>query len=136
MEWMTTPPKIGALLPGEVFVFGSNLAGIHGKGAALTAKQFYGAIQGVTTGMQGRSYAIPTKNDKLEPLPLYLIQPYVRHFFDYAWTHRDKTFLVTKIGCGEAGYKPEEMMAIFPERHRIPPNVALPQEFWACFPRQ
>jgi hypothetical protein len=109
-----------------VFVFGSNLAGHHGKGAALTALKKYHAVYGVGYGRQGMSFAIPTKDSKLRPLPLKLIKIFVRGFLAYATTARGLYFKVTPIGCGLAGYTPEEIAPFFRD---APPNCLLPESF-------
>ena len=110
----------------DVFVFGSNLQGIHGKGAALHAKTYFGAIQGQGLGRQGNSYAIPTKYTPKESLSLSLINSFVKVFIKYAATHFEESFNVTAIGCGLAGYTPEDIAPMF---KNVPPNVNLPQEF-------
>ena len=90
---------------GDIFVFGSNLAGRHGLGAALTARRFYGAIYGLGVGIQNNSYAIPTKDYKLRILALEHIVPYIHEFVQYTNSNSDKSFYVTMIGCGLAGYE-------------------------------
>jgi hypothetical protein len=110
----------------EIFVFGSNLAGRHGKGAALFAKEHHGAIYGKGWGRQGNSYGIPTKGYKLEVLPLTEIEKYVTIFLQYANDHRELIFKLTPIGCGLAGYLPEEIAPFF---KGAPENVHLPKEF-------
>lgn len=97
----------------QIFVFGSNLQGIHGKGAALEAKQKYGAIQGVGWGHTGRSYAIPTKRTPKETLSLDEIRPYIEHFMLYAYNYPEMEFYVTRIGCGLAGYKESDIRPMF-----------------------
>lgn len=114
----------------EIFVFGSNLQGIHGKGAALHAKNHYGAIQGKGRGIHYRSYAIPTKMTPYIRLSLIEINFYVAEFICYAKGHDDYTFLVTAIGCGLAGHKPEQIAPMFFLAKDLP-NVQLPQEFIA-----
>lgn len=109
-----------------VFVFGSNQAGRHGKGAALWALQHRGAIYGQGEGPQGNSYAIPTKDGMLRTLPREDIGAAVDRFLDFARSRRDLTFQVTPIGCGLAGYKPEQIAGMFSS---VPPNVQLPHEF-------
>lgn len=110
----------------EIFVFGSNLAGRHGKGAALAARLNYGAIYGQGEGMQGRSYAIPTKDEGLRTLPLGFIAAHVVRFLKFASDHPELTFKVTAIGCGLAGYKPDQIAWMFVP---CPENVILPVEF-------
>lgn len=113
-----------------VFVFGSNLAGRHGKGAALWARQHRGAIYGRGEGMQGNSYAIPTKDANLRRLPLDAIAASVASFIEFALTRPDLSFQVTPIGCGLAGYTPKDVAWMF----NLPPpsNVQLPPEFIAA----
>ena len=113
-------------LPEPVFVFGSNLAGRHGKGAALHARKHHGAIYGQREGSQGNSYAIPTKDENLKTLPLHRIAFHVQQFLKFAERHPHLTFQVTPIGCGLAGYKPEQIAPFFANR---PHNVSLPPEF-------
>ena len=110
---MITPDVIDSLKPNEIFVFGSNEAGRHGKGAALIAKKQFGAKVGQGYGVQGSCFAIPTKNGKLETLKLTTIAAYVNKFIAYANTHPEKDFLVTRIGCGLAGYKETEIAPLF-----------------------
>lgn len=111
-----------------VFVFGSNLAGRHGKGAALWAKQHRGAVSGVGVGMKGNSYAIPTKNRDIRTLPLEDIAEYVAIFLQFARNREDLAFQLTPIGCGLAGYKPEQIAPMFKD---APANVIMPDEFAA-----
>ncbi len=106
-----------------VFVFGSNLAGRHGAGAARTAKQSFGAIYGQGIGRQGNSYAIPTKDGDLKTLPLGAIQMFVEQFIEYAHVHHETPFAVTRIGCGLAGYKDEDIAPFF---KNAPSNCSLP----------
>jgi hypothetical protein len=110
----------------QVFVFGSNLAGRHGKGAALTARQLHGAIYGQGVGLQGRSYAIPTKDAQLQTLPLDVIKAHVREFIAFAVEHDELTFNLTRIGCGLAGYTDTDIAPMF---KWAPSNVVLPDEF-------
>jgi len=111
-----------------IFVFGSNLAGRHGKGAALIAYQEYGAKYGKKgrKGKHGQSYAIPTKDSNLQPLPLSRIAYYVGQFIHYAANHKKLVFYVTRIGCGLAGYKPKQIAPMF---KLAGSNVLLPSEF-------
>ena len=119
-----TPEFITSLKPNEVFVFGSNLHGIHAGGAARMAVQHFGAEMGNGVGMQGQSYAIPTMQGGVET-----IKPYVDDFIAYAKAHTDKTFLVTLIGCGIAGFEPEDIAPLF-EAAKDVENIHLPEEFW------
>lgn len=94
------------------FVFGSNLAGRHGRGAALSAKQFHGAKYGVGVGFSGNSYAIPTKDENLNILPLNIIENYVKDFIE-ATQRGDKRFYVSQVGCGLAGYQSWQIAPLF-----------------------
>lgn len=107
----------------QIFVFGSNLAGRHGKGAALHARLVHGAIYGQGFGFQGQSYAIPTKNWSIRPLPLSEIDRYVDKFVCFAIEHPELTFNVTRIGCGLAGYKDSDIAPLF---RGAPINCNLP----------
>ena len=111
-----------------VFVFGSNLAGRHGKGAALWARQHRGAIYGQGAGPQGNAYAIPTKDRQLRVLPLETIRGYVDQFLGYASRRVDLRFEITPIGCGLAGYRPDQIAPMFAD---APANVILPDAFRA-----
>ena len=116
----------------EIFVFGSNLAGRHGAGAALTARQYYGAVYGQGAGLQGNSYAIPTKDFRLRSLPLAQIQEYVRRFIVFVYScnlqNKDYFFKITAIGCGLAGYTLEQIAPFF-EKLLYVENVSLPEQF-------
>ena len=116
----TTPERITALGPNEIFVFGSNLAGMHGGGAAWVAYRKFGAIMGPGVGLQGRSYGIPTMQGGVET-----IKPYVDEFIDFARSRQDLTFLVTRIGCGIAGFTDEEIAPLFEKAHEVA-NIVLP----------
>lgn len=113
-------------MPKSVFVFGSNLAGRHGKGAALAARRQHGAVYGQAAGRQGDSYAIPTKDERLRTLPLATIKLYVDRFIAYAVANSETTFNLTAIGCGLAGYSPSDIAPMF---SAAPPNVVKPREF-------
>jgi hypothetical protein len=110
-----------------IFVFGSNLAGRHGAGAALDARRYHGAVYGVGEGLMGNAYAIPTKDRELKPRTLEEIQQSVETFLAFA---RDvesigMQFQVTRIGCGLAGYKDHEigpMFATAPQNCELPVN--------------
>jgi hypothetical protein len=106
-----------------VFVFGSNLEGYHGGGAALVAYQKFGAIMRQGVGLQGQSYAIPTMQGGIET-----IRPYVNEFIDFAKTHPDKFFYVTRIGCGSAGFKDRDIAQLFKNALTLS-NVSLPESF-------
>lgn len=96
-----------------IFVFGSNLAGRHGAGAALWAREHRGAVYGKGVGHHGNSYAIPTKDARIQPLPLDIIARYVRGFLHYAKINPALQFQLTPIGCGLAGYRREQIEPMF-----------------------
>ena len=96
-----------------IFVFGSNLAGRHGKGASLDARKKHGAVYGQGVGLQGNSYAIPTKDETLKTLPLNVIRGYVNQFLSFAMMNPHLQFQVTPVGCGLAGYKPNQIAPMF-----------------------
>ena len=123
-----TNDRITKLEKSEIFVFGSNLGGRHGLGAAKTAVNKFGAINGKGYGLQGKSFGIPTKDRKLKILKLIQIENFVRKFIKFAILNPDKTFLVTEIGCGLAGFKPKEI-AVFFEGAKEIENIHLPQNF-------
>ena len=118
-----TSERINSLNPGEIFVFGSNLAGAHGGGAAYIAYKKFGAVWGEGIGLQGQSYAIPTMQGGVET-----IKPYTDEFIDFAKNNPEYKFLVTRIGCGIAGFKDEEIAPLFTEAIDIE-NIILPKEF-------
>jgi len=109
----------------SVFVFGSNLAGRHGAGAALEARKNHGAVYGKGSGPQGNSYAIPTKDERLNSLPLEVIERYVAAFIRYAKANPNVEFRITRIGCGLAGYTDVQIAPMFkdaPENCKLPFN--------------
>lgn len=112
----------------SIFVFGSNPQGRHGKGAALTARQHFGAIYGQAEGRQGNSYAIITKELRRDhrPIELFMIQQGVERFLSYAEEHADLDFFVSAIGCGLAGFTPAQIGPFF---EGAPSNVTLCAEF-------
>ena len=118
-----TPECINSLSDNEVFVFGSNLRGWHQGGAAKHAHRYFGAIWGQGVGLQGQSYAIPTMQGDIET-----IKPYVDDFIVYAQAHPELRFLVTRIGCGIAGFKDEEIAPLFRKALCLD-NIVLPYEF-------
>lgn len=118
-----TLEKIFHLKENEIFVFGSNLSGFHGGGAALLAYSRFGAIWGQGVGLQGQSYAIPTMQGGVET-----IKPYVDEFIDFARQYKGKTFLVTRIGCGIAGFRDDEIAPLFKDAIDEE-NIILPKEF-------
>ncbi|MCP3921305.1 MAG: hypothetical protein GY714_01840 [Desulfobacterales bacterium] len=108
----------------RIFVFGSNLAGRHGKGAALHAKHSYDAVQGEGSGRTGNAYAIPTKDEDLNILDIYTISEHIVNFITYAIGNPDLEFEVTKIGCGLAGYSEDDIKIFF---KGAPDNCHLPE---------
>lgn len=118
-----TPDNITQLGEDDIFVFGSNLQGSHGGGAARVARQKFGAIMGQGVGLQGQSYAIPTMQDGVET-----IKPYVDQFIDFAGACDQNTFWVTRIGCGIAGFTDEEIAPLFDRAYDMY-NVRLPKSF-------
>lgn len=118
-----TPDRITELKPNDIFVFGSNLAGAHGGGAARLAYNRFGAIWGQGVGLQGQSYAIPTMQGGVET-----IKPYVDEFISFARTRPDLKFYVTQIGCGIAGFKAEEIAPLFQTAIDVE-NIILPVDF-------
>lgn len=123
-----SPERITKLKPNEIFVFGSNLAGRHGAGAALLAKERFGAVNGRPGGLQGQSYAIPTKDKQMATLPLEEIKWGIIDLLTFASWHPELVFLVTEIGCGLAGYKPKDIAPLFFQCY-VPENVLLPRRF-------
>ena len=120
MRIQSSASRIGALEPGEIFVFGSNASGHHGAGAAAQAQRDFGAVWGEGHGLHGQSYAIDTMSG------LGVLEREIGTFVEFAETRPDLTFLVTEIGCGIAGYTPAEVAPLFT---RVPLNVRLPESF-------
>lgn len=118
-----TPENITELGPDDIFVFGSNLQGMHGGGAARVARQRFGAVMGQGVGLQGQSYAIPTMQGGVET-----IKPYVDEFINLAREWDQNTFYVTRIGCGIAGFTDEQIAPLFDEAYDLY-NVRLPKSF-------
>lgn len=114
--------RIETLRPDEVFVFGSNASGAHGGGAALFAYQRFGAVWGQSEGLQGQSYGIDTMSG------LDVFRDQAQRFVAFAAEHPELRFLVTEVGCGIAGYTPEQVAAFFAGS---PENVVLPESFLA-----
>ena len=123
MKQKFTPEFITELQPNEIFVFGSNLQGMHAGGAARVAYNKFGAVWGHGVGLQGQSYAIPTMHGGVEA-----IRPYTDEFIKFAAQHPELTFLVTRIGCGIAGFADKEIAPLFASALDAP-NVILPQSF-------
>lgn len=124
----TTPENITKLESNQIFVFGSNQSGRHGKGAAKTALG-WGAVYGQAEGLQGKTYGIPSKDKRIMTLTIDEIKPYVDRFVEFAKQHPELTFLVTEIGCGLAGLKPEQVAPLFIECKEMV-NIWLPARFW------
>lgn len=123
-----TPDSIDSLKENEIFVFGSNEAGIHGAGAARLACEKFGALYGKGLGFQGNAYAIPTKDKNIKTLPLLTIKEYIT-IFEFSAKHReDYIFYVTKIGCGLARYTPKDIAPLFTKAYELE-NVYMPKEF-------
>lgn len=117
------------LYPHEIAVCGSNLAGRHGKGFAKYCLDHFEAIYGQGTGPQGQCYMIATKNYNIETLPLSHIEPQVKVFIEYAKQNPEFIFKVSSLGCGLAGYKPEDIAPMFAGAINVK-NIHLPIEFW------
>lgn len=133
-----TSENITKLKPDEIFVFGSNLSGIHGKGAAKLAVDKFGAKRGQWFGQVGQTFAIPTRGKWIaskktfEPMDLGAMGERVYDFLNHAKCHPEFIFLVTKVGCGNAGFSTQQMGRLFALFGSIPGNVSLPKEFWAA----
>lgn len=125
-----TPAFISDLEENEIFVFGSNLEGNHGGGAALAAYEKFGAVWGQGTGLQGSSYGIPTMHGGIDE-----IRPFVDEFIDFAKENTDLIFLVTRVGCGIAGFHETEIAPLFSEAKNIS-NIYLPESFWEVINRK
>ena len=113
----------------RIFVFGSNLKGVHGAGAALDARHIYGAVLGIGEGPTGSAYAIPTKDANLKRRTLFQIGESVKKFKEFASAHPEMTFFVTRIGCGLAGYKDDDIGPMFegaPSNCELPPGWGQP----------
>lgn len=142
MKERTSSPAIQHLQLNEIFVFGSNLGGRHGRGAAKLAKQKFGAINGQACGLMGRSYGIPVKDGRFgydsavrKTLPLRSIGAFIAEFIAFAREHPYDTFLVVEVGCGLAGYEPSQIAPLFSEAIDIN-NIHLPESFWEVLKTQ
>ena len=118
-----TPERISELKADEVFVFGSNLEGMHGGGAAWVAFRKFGAVMGCGVDLRGQSYAIPTMQGGVET-----IKPYVDEFISFASEHPELFFFVTRIGCGIAGFRDKDIAPLFAGAIGLD-NVCLPESF-------
>jgi hypothetical protein len=114
----------------NVFVFGSNLAGRHGKGAAKYACEHYGAVYGEGIGRTGNAYAIPTKDHALDVLALVSIGKFIREFVQYARENTNDTFLLTPIGTGLAGYDKTEIFQLIRNCAPLPSNIVFTKEWF------
>lgn len=117
---------ITKLEPNEVFVFGSNMAGRHGAGAALQAAQEWGAERGVGEGITGQCYAFPTLGSHLELIPAHWLEQSRDKLYEACMARPDKRFLLTKVGCGIAGYPESLMRGLF---ENPPSNLILPEDW-------
>jgi len=117
--------KCGCLPMEDVFVFGSNLSGVHGKGAALVAATQWGAQRGVGEGLTGRAYALPTKRTPYVKMEMSEVEASVQRFVAHAQSSPEKRFLLTKVGCGLAGFAEDQIAPLF---RQAPPNVFLIDE--------
>lgn len=113
----------------DIFVFGSNRAGRHGKGAALFARKYHGAIYGQGEGLQGNSYALPTKDENLRTLSLDQITNHIVHFIECALSRPDLTFNITPVGCGLAGYQQSQIKPLFEGYGPLPSNCRFSPEW-------
>lgn len=125
---MYTPESIKALDKNQIFVFGSNLAGNHAGGAARYAAEHFGAKEGMGEGLTGQCYAFPTLNKDFSKRTLPQIRDHILDLYECAEANKQKTFLVTKVGCGIAGFSEKEIGDLFREYDK-PDNVVLPKEF-------
>lgn len=124
----TSGELVMAVAGSTIFVFGSNLAGRHGRGSALTAFLEHGAVYGQGEGLQGNAYGIPTKSAKLKPLPLAVIGENIARFIAFAVAHPELHFRVTAVGCGLAGYNEPEIAPFFAAAKGVS-NIKLPGVF-------
>jgi len=130
MIYRITPEYIETLKENELFVFGSNLSGIHGAGGAKLAHKKFGAEWGVGVGFTGQCYAIPTKDYGISrTLKIDEIKLFIDEFIELASKNINYNFLVTRIGCGLAGYRDDEIALLFKDVVNFD-NIFLPQSFW------
>ena len=132
MNFEITPELITEIKDNEIFVFGSNTKGLHAGGAAHYASKLFGAEWGVSEGITGRTYAIPTCTPSIEKVSAQDLKLSVDRFIQYASENQNLYFLVTPIGCGIAGWSAEEVAPMFESAATLP-NVSLPEIFWEYF---
>ena len=126
---MNYTPKDKVIKEGQVFVFGSNLAGVHGAGAAREALEKFGAVLGIGEGLRGSSYALPTKNERIQTMLLSDVKKHVATFVQFAIDHPELQFFVTRIGCGLAGFTDKQIAPLFKD---APKNCELPDGWEPC----
>lgn len=129
--WDDTLPNRTRLPKDVYFVFGANLRGRHGAGAALTAVQHFGAIEGQAQGLMGQSYGIATRDYYIKTLPLAAISKNIQSFIGFSHMHPNLRFFITPIGCGHAGYEPHQIAPLF---YGIRDNCAIPLSWMQFFP--
>lgn len=126
----TTPDNITSLEPNQVFVFGSNLAGIHGAGAAKFALKNFGAVYGHGWGLQGQSYALPTLDERFQQLPFRVLNDHVERLYQCVRVNPKLEFLLTKVGCGLGGYAEWYMKMFFDQQVRGNPSNLVKPPGW------
>lgn len=131
-RWRVSADYIQQLEDNEIFVFGSNEAGIHGAGAARLAKEKFGAVDGEGFGLFGQSFAIPTKDKNIQTISLRKIEKYVNQLIAVAHANPHLRFLVTEVGCGLAGYSVKDIAPIFADCIGYD-NIYLPHSFWQYY---
>lgn len=129
MKNRTTPDQINELAPNQVFVFGSNTEGRHGGGAAYFAHKHFGAEWGLAEGLSGQTYAIPTCDIMIDKVDIEVLSQSIDRFIGHACGTADTIYLVTPIGCGIAGFTPEEIAPLFLLAKQVE-NIHLPESFW------
>lgn len=123
---MNTPDDISMLKDNEIFIFGSNLNGYHAGGAAKRALEQFGAVWGISEGLSGRTYAFPTLNKNMHKRTIKSLEDSRNKLFVTAEALPEYTFLLTKVGCGIAGFKEEKIAALFSE---CPDNIIKPKDW-------
>lgn len=129
MKNRITPNQINELEPNQVFVFGSNTKGYHGGGAAYFAHKNFGAEWGIAEGVSGKTYAIPTCDTRIKKIDIEELSLSIDRFVGYACGNPEYIFLVTPIGCGIAGFTPDEIAPLFLLAKHVE-NIHLPESFW------